>query len=68
MRSKAAKNGANSILMTDFSSATSKTPITEVSPKSNEFDQLTQKHALTNKGILANLEISKIFTKFPIPT
>ncbi len=41
------KNRATLILTTDSSSWTSKTHITEVSCKSNEFDKLTQKNALT---------------------
>ncbi len=68
MEPKSTKNGVTSISTQGMNLETSKTPVSEVSCKSSEFDKLTQKSALTyNKGIFPNLVNTKIFTNLPCP-
>ncbi len=66
MEPRSTKNGATSILIQELNLWTSKTPITKVSCKSNEFDKFTKKRSLS-KGIFPNLDRSKIFTNIPDP-
>ncbi len=66
MEPRSTKNVATSILTQDSNFWTSKTPITEISCKSNEFDKFTKKSSLT--GIFPNLDTSKIFTNVPRPS
>ncbi len=67
MEPRATKNGTTSTLKMNSDLGTAKTPITEVSCKSNEFDQLDQKTTLLYKDILANFDVSKIFEIVPDP-